>query len=887
MLSAELKDRIRGISRTTGMAHRRSRDEQPGSSDRNWWSRIAWVGTLLALLLSLLPASAAHAQADSGPVTVSLTFDDNFLSQYALGYLDALEPNNVQATFFVNSGIIGGSSSKLTWDDLSAMASQGNEIGGKTVDGTNLTTVDPATATTEVCNDRQALIAHGFSDPISFAYPYSDRNQEIESIVAGCGYGGARIGGGLSPSGPRYSGPIPPSDNYYEIRAWDQGDQITLPDLESIVTDASENPGQGGWVPIVIQQVCDQTLDPSDYASCQSGSWIELSDLNAFLTWVRDAGETGGAPAGTTIKTMGAVLTASDTTPPVTTIACNGATCVDTPYMGGSVTVTMSATDMGSGVASTHYTLDGSTPTLSSPIYTGPFVLTTGTTTVSFRSWDNVGNVEATNTQTIQVEAAPDTIPPTTAILCGGVACTTTNYMGGVTVSLIATDNAGGPGVAATYYTTDDTDPTTSPTRVTYEAPFMVAGNTTIEFYSVDNAGNAEAVQTQQLYVTPYPVVVSLTFDDAYENQWLYLEPLLQEYKMRATFYVITSDADAGYSGTMSWNQLDTLASEGNDVGGHGVNHLDLTDPTLTYAQKVADVCGSYTDLVNNGISSPESYAYPFGDYDATAESIVQSCGFKSSRITGGISSSVTTPTPPWAETIPPQDPYALRAIDVDGNTLKSLSDLENFVTAAAVNGGGWLPMIFHQVCDQNASDWSTCITQYPVQDTVLAQFMKWLDDAGQTGGAPAATTVKTVSQAIDGPETAPTGLSATPGNTTVALTWNAPSSTGGSAITGYNVYEGTSSGGESTTPVNGTTLISGTTYTVTSLTNGTKYYFTVKAVNAAGSSAASNQASATPVTVADPPPGPRHHHRHHHGRLHLERTFVHRRLGHHRLRRL
>jgi hypothetical protein len=96
-----------------------------------------------------------------------------------------------------------------------------------------------------------------------------------------------------------------------------------------------------------------------------------------------------------------------------------------------------------------------------------------------------------------------------------------------------------------------------------------------------------------------------------------------------------------------------------------------------------------------------------------------------------------------------------------------------------------------------------------------------------------------------------PTGLTATPGNTSVALTWTAPGSDGGSAILGYNVYEGTSPGGESTTPVNGTALVTTTSYIVTGLRNGTVYYFTVTAVNAAGSSAASGEASATPATTA------------------------------------
>ena len=43
---------------------------------------------------------------------------------------------------------------------------------------------------------------------------------------------------------------------------------------------------------------------------------------------------------------------------PATTIACNGAPCPSTTYT-GTVSVTLAATDTGSGVASTHYTTDG------------------------------------------------------------------------------------------------------------------------------------------------------------------------------------------------------------------------------------------------------------------------------------------------------------------------------------------------------------------------------------------------------------------------------------------------------------------------------------------------------------------------------------------------
>ncbi len=89
----------------------------------------------------------------------------------------------------------------------------------------------------------------------------------------------------------------------------------------------------------------------------------------------------------------------------------------------------------------------------------------------------------------------------------------------------------------------------------------------------------------------------------------------------------------------------------------------------------------------------------------------------------------------------------------------------------------------------------------------------------------------------------APTALTATAatGNQ-INLSWTAPTGT----VTGYNLYRGTSPGGESTTPINGGTLITGTTYSDVGLLAPTTYYYTVEAVNAVGSSSASTEANAT-----------------------------------------
>jgi hypothetical protein len=77
-----------------------------------------------------------------------------------------------------------------------------------------------------------------------------------------------------------------------------------------------------------------------------------------------------------------------------------------------------------------------------------------------------------------------------------------------------------------------------------------------------------------------------------------------------------------------------------------------------------------------------------------------------------------------------------------------------------------------------------------------------------------------------------------------VILTWTPNLTSGG---TGYNVYRGTASGGESSTALN-SSPINGTTYTDTNVTAAASYYYVVKAVGSDGvtQSASSNEASAT-----------------------------------------
>jgi uncharacterized repeat protein (TIGR01451 family) len=99
-------------------------------------------------------------------------------------------------------------------------------------------------------------------------------------------------------------------------------------------------------------------------------------------------------------------------------------------------------------------------------------------------------------------------------------------------------------------------------------------------------------------------------------------------------------------------------------------------------------------------------------------------------------------------------------------------------------------------------------------------------------------------------PPSVPADLRATAGDGSVALNWDA--ATGAAS---YEVFQGTASGGEGTSPVS--SGVTATSVTISKLDDGQTYYFTVKAVSSAGTSKASAEVASTPSAPPAPPAPP------------------------------
>ncbi|MFC4549572.1 MULTISPECIES: S8 family serine peptidase [Halorussus] len=163
--------------------------------------------------------------------------------------------------------------------------------------------------------------------------------------------------------------------------------------------------------------------------------------------------------------------------------------------------LTLDATDATTAVVASEYRIDGG----SWRTYDGPVALSEGTHTVEYRSTDEVGNVETAGRTTAKV----DTVAPTTDVTLNGTEGDDGWYRSNVDVALDATDATSG--VAATWYRINGSAYTGGTTGwQSYGEPPTVTedGNYTVEFYSVDAAGNREVHGTTEFAIdTANPTV--------------------------------------------------------------------------------------------------------------------------------------------------------------------------------------------------------------------------------------------------------------------------------------------------------------------------------------------------------------------------------------------
>lgn len=256
-------------------------------------------------------------------------------------------------------------------------------------------------------------------------------------------------------------------------------------------------------------------------------------------------------------------------------------------------------------------------------------------------------------------------------------------------------------------------------------------------FTSVFNPAYTKAASTS-LTATPK---ISFTFDDGLQSTYTTAEPILAQYGLTGTDYVITgptcigqttvpnncaANGDVAY---MTWAQAQALQnSDGWEIGSHTVDHDCLADsaetdpgdcanPTpLTNAQLQTELQGSQQTLASEGINATD-FAPPYGDYNNNvlaqiAKYYASMRQFKNSADNANV----------W-----PYSDYYLQDVTAEQG-VTTVSNIESDINNA-ISKNQWLVLTFHSIVANPSSN----INNWQYGSSELQQIAAYVQSKEQT----------------------------------------------------------------------------------------------------------------------------------------------------------
>ena len=292
-------------------------------------------------------------------------------------------------------------------------------------------------------------------------------------------------------------------------------------------------------------------------------------------------------------------------------------------------------------------------------------------------------------------------------------------------------------------------------------------------------------------------------------------------------------------AGSTTFNSgISYVASEpgtpGNVATANNAGQLDVTFTASSGATSYTATCsstsaGAESPLTASGPSSPliVTGATLGASYTCNVVAINANDSSSAGSGSGAVTPSVPVPGAPSAVTATGGAGQAMvswtapAGNEITGYTVTTVQDNSKICTVTAPRTSCTVTGL------TNGSSYTFTVTAY---------------NAGGTG--PSSTASSPAITPIGAPG-APTGIRAAAGVNQAVIAWTAPTDTGGSPITGYTVIG---------SPSGSCSVAGDTTCTVTGLTNGTPYTFTVIASNDVGSSLESSASnSVTPTENAAP----------------------------------
>ncbi|MEV0640747.1 family 16 glycoside hydrolase [Streptomyces sp. NPDC050619] len=276
------------------------------------------------------------------------------------------------------------------------------------------------------------------------------------------------------------------------------GEDTTPPETAARVTGSQNAQGEYVGSASVAISATDEGgsgVDGIQYAVGDAGDWLPytapvvVDQVGSHKIRYRALDKAGNVSAEKSVEFTVVAPDSDDTTPPQTSATVSGERNADGAYV-DMATVTVSASDTGSGVNTVEYAVG----TGAWEPYTAPVMVhQPGTHTVRYRATDKAGNPAAEKSVEFTVIAAPpqDTAPPVTGVTVDGTRNSDGAYVGNARVTVSATDE-GGSGVDRIEYSLDGGP------YIAYTNPVVVdrAGAHTVAYRASDKAGNTSSSRT-------------------------------------------------------------------------------------------------------------------------------------------------------------------------------------------------------------------------------------------------------------------------------------------------------------------------------------------------------------------------------------------------------
>src|SRR5664280_2162 len=165
------------------------------------------------------------------------------------------------------------------------------------------------------------------------------------------------------------------------------------------------------------------------------------------------------------------------------------------------------------------------------------------------------------------------------------------------------------------------------------------------------------------------------------------------------------------------------------------------THPDLALASQTvqtAEICGGRTDLISDGFKAPVSFAYPYGSFNASAETVANSCGFTHARTVSDGPESIPPAVPMATAAMP-----SVQAVANATDPAVTVAQMEGWVTGAESGNKKWVQVVWHDIVTQG----SQAGDEYYQLTPDFTAFLDWLKGEATAGRA----VVKTAGAAMGG----------------------------------------------------------------------------------------------------------------------------------------